>query len=545
MAQYSIGIDFGTLSVRAVLADVQTGKVLSQSEYVYPHKILTELPDGKALPKESALAHPSDYIEGLQATVTELTADLPDSKESVISIGVDATSCSVIPLTASGLPLCLQPEFENHPHAYIKLWKHHTAAPYAKMLQKVAEETEQRFLTDCGNFISSESFFPKVLETFEEDREVYYATHDFMEVGEWIVMMLTGKRIVSQSMAAFKRFYHPFRGYPDRDYFETVRRDFGNVVKDKIHGKMVDIGQSAGTLHPRMAEALGLSEDVVVTAPIIDAHASVPACGGKNGDLICVIGTSSVSLMVSHNDTGMDGVYSSASHSFLPDTYGHEAGQCSVGDTLQWFCDRCVPPDYFAKAQENNMTIHQYLTHLASESAPGKSGLLALDWWNGVRTPMMDSSLSGALIGLTNATRPEEIYRALLESIAFGTRRIKEIYENHGHTVTRIFCCGGIPQKNELFCQILADVLGREIIVVREDNACALGSAIMGAVATSEERYTPFVDAMCCTEYQPYSPGFKSRAVYDALYKEFIRLSDTMSGYESVMRNIQKLKGTL
>ena len=537
MAQYSIGIDFGTLSVRAVLANTETGHVLAQSVFKYPHKILTALPDGTPLPDGTAYAHPSDYIDGLQQTVRQVLKQSDISAEDVIGIGVDCTSCSVVPIDKNGVPLCMNPNYENHAHAYIKLWKHHTAAAQATKLQRIAETRGERFLSDCGNTINCESFFPKVLETFEQDREVYNAAYAFMEVGEWIVLLLTGNSVISEPMAAFKRFYHPFRGYPDPEFFEAAANGFGAVVKEKLHGKILSVGQPAGQLHPRMAKILGLPESVVVAAPSVDAHTAVPACGGKEGDLICIMGTSGVSLLVSHNDTGMDGVYSSACHAFLPDTFGHEAGQSSVGDTLAWFASRFVSPEYVDKALEEGKSIQEYLTKQASEIPAGGTGLLALDWNNGVRTPFMDYSLSGAWLGLTNNTRPEEIYRALLESIAFGARRIKDIYEHHGHKILRIICAGGVAQKNKLFCQIMADVMGKEISVCTIPHVCALGSAVNGAIAASDgQNNRSIIAAMSDKETEQYRPDFVNQETYSALFKEYLKLSDFMSGYQSVMR---------
>ena len=542
MAEYGIGLDFGTLSARAVLIGEENGSPLAQAEYKYPHGVLSALPEGEKLPERSALAHPADYIEGLQTLLTDVIQKSGVDPADIKSIGVDATSSSVVPLGKNGLPLCMQPEFADRAHAYIKLWKHQTAVTQTERLQRVAEDLGERFLTDCGNKISVESFFSKVLETFEEDREVYDAAFAFCEVGEWITLLLTGKLITSESTAAFKRFYHPFRGYPAPSYFDTVARGFGSVVRDKIHGDVLPVGESVGTLHPKMAKLLGLGEDVTVSVPLIDAHSAVAACGGNVGDLILIMGTSGVELLVSHNDTGMNGVFSSAAHTFLPDVYGHEAGQSSVGDTLSWFAQNYMPPEYHDSAIEKQMSPHEYLTSLAEKLPAGGSGLLALDWNAGVRTPLMDFTLSGALIGLTNGTRPEEIYRALLEAVAFGVRRNKECFETHGHTVSRVLCCGGIPKKNRLFCRILSNVLGREIEVLSVTNACAVGSAIQGVIARGKQPARTVLSARCITETEAFSPDFEEQAVYDRLYKEYLRLSDRLSDYEGIMQTLFDIK---
>ncbi len=539
MAKYSIGVDFGTLSARAVLLNIENGDIAARAEYIYPHKIMEELPDGTALPIESAYAHPADYMEGLQSVIAKVTRDI--DKTEVVSIGLDATSCSVLPLGAGGVPLCLSEEFASHPHAYIKLWKHHTAAPQAKRLYDTAVSRQERFLADCGGNINAESFFPKVLETFEQDRAVFDAAVAFTEVGEWLTMILTGKLCSAESIACFKRFYHPFRGYPAADYFETVASGFGKVLP-KLKGKMLSVGALAGTLNERSAKALGLTTEVRVAVPQVDAHAAVAAVGGKAGDLVTVMGTSGVSLLCSHADSGMDGVYSSSAHCFLPDAYGHEGGQSSVGDTFAHFTENFVPHSYVKKAKENKQTIHQYLTALASELKVGQSGLLALDWTGGVRTPLMDYSLSSAVLGITNHTHPEEIYRALLEAVAFGSRRIKDIFEDHGHKITRVFCTGGIPRKNKLFCQILADVYACEIQVCTTEDACALGSAIQGVFTLDGVRRDSVLADLASREIERFYPDFIDREIYGSLYKEYLRLCELMNGYESVMKKVTAIK---
>ncbi len=539
MAIYSIGVDFGTLSARAVLVDVATGEIKARAEYAYPHKIMKELPGGSPLPADSAYAHPADYMTALQRVIAEVIKDTP--AEEIRSIGLDATSCSVLPLGAGGMPLCFTEHFKNSPHAYIKLWKHHSAAPQATRLQQIAQQHNERFLSDLGGTVNAESFFPKVLETFEKDRAVFDSAVCFAEVGEWLTLLLTGKLCTAESTACFKRFYHPFRGYPAADYFEAVSSGFGKVL-GKLKGKVLPVGACVGTLNEQMAEILGLSPEVRVAVPQVDAHAAMAAVGGKAGDLVTVMGTSGVSLLCSHSDTGMAGIYSSSAHCFLPDAYGHEGGQSSVGDNFGYFVDHFVPADYFKKAKAAGKDIHTYLGELAAKQKAGESGLLMLDWCGGVRTPLMDYSLTGALVGMTNHTRPEEIYRAHLEAVAFGAKRIKEIMENHGHKISRVFCTGGIPRKNKLFCQILADVYACEIKVCGTEDGCALGSAIQGAFTLEGYKADRLVADMCSKETESYYPDFLERDVYAALYKEYLRLADLMGGYESVMKKIKQIK---
>ncbi len=539
MAKYSIGVDFGTLSARAVLVNVEDGNVMARATYAYPHKIMNAMPDGSRLPQNSAYAHPADYMKALQSVITTVAKAV--DREEIVSIGLDATSCSVIPLGQGGMPLCFNDRFKNSPHAYIKLWKHHTTAPQAERLQQIAVQQGQRFLSDLGGKVNAETFFPKVLETFEYDRAVFDNTLCFAEVGEWLTMLLTGKLCTAESVACFKRFYHPFRGYPENDYFEAVANGFGKVLQ-KIKGKVLPVGACVGTLNPQMAEILGLEPTVQVVAPQVDAHAAMAAVGGKPGDMVLVMGTSGVALLCSHSDTGMPGIYSSSAHCFLPDTYGHEGGSTSVGDTFDYFVNTFVPQSYHKAAKAEGVDIHTHLSKLAEQCKAGESGLLALDWCGGVRTPLMDYSLTGALVGMTNHTKPEEIYRAHLEAAAFGARRIKEIYEEHGHKVSRVFCTGGIPRKNELFCQILADVLNCEILACTSEDACALGSAIQGAFTLTEQKAEKTLTDMCSSDFRRYYADFLARDVYQELYGEYLRLCEVMGGYESIMKKVTAIK---
>lgn len=539
MAKYSIGVHFGALSVRAVLVDISGGEIAAQAEYVYPHKIMETLPDGTPLAPHGAFAHPGDYMEGLQSVVSKLAKKA--AKEEIVSLGLDAASCSVLPLSAGGVPLCFSEEFASHPHAYIKLPMHRTCAPCAARLQQIAHQRSEKFLSDLGGTITADAFFPKVLETYEQDRAVFDGTAVFVEVAEWMTLILTGKLIASESMACFRRFYHPFRGYPAKDYFEAVASGFGAVL-GKLKGKMLPVGACVGTLHERTAEILGLSPHVKVVTPQIDTHAAMAAVGGKNGDLLTVTDGESVSLLCSHSDTGLAGIHSSSAHCFLPDAYGHEGGQPSVGDTLAHFADHFLPKEYYKKAKEAEKNIHPYLTDLAGRCKAGQSGLLALDWNGGVRTPLLEDSLGSAMLGITNRTRPEEIYRALLEAAAYGARRIKELYEDHGHKITRIFVAGRMVRENKLFCQILADVYACDIQVCNTEDICALGSAIQGAFALEEARPERVVADMCSKEMEPYYPDFLERDIYDALYKEYLRLAETMGGYDSVMKRVTAIK---
>ena len=550
MGKYTIGLDFGTLSARAVVADVRNGQIISSAVYAYPHGVMADaLPDGTPLPPDWALQHPGDYLEALWHIVPEALAQSGVVREDVIGIGVDFTSCTVFPVDASGTPLCLLPAWAGTSHAYPKLWKHHAAQPYADAITRIALERKEDWLAYYGGKVSSEWSLPKLWQVLAEAPEVYDAMYAWAEAGDWLVWQLTGRITQNACAAGYKNFYRKGRGYPDPAFYRALDARLEHCIREKCFATAVPAGERAGALTEAMARRLGLLPGTAVSAAVVDAHAGVPAAGMRSpGQMLAILGTSACYMTLSETGSAVPGICGVQEEGMIPGLFGYEAGQSCMGDLFAWFCDHCVPGEYKAAADRCGQSIHQYLTGLAAAMRPGQSGLVALDWWNGNRSVLADFDLSGLLLGLTLQTRPEEIYRALLEAAAYGMRRIVENYREHGLTVHTVFATGGISQKNALAMQIVADVLHLPVQVVEADQGAALGSAVFAAAAAGADQggYDAVFDAIAAMHaplQRAYQPRQENAAVYDVLYAEYRLLHDYFGcGGNDVMKRLKALK---
>lgn len=520
-APYTVGVDFGTLSARAVVADSRDGRILASCESAYAHGVLSEtLPDGTALPPQWALQVPQDYLDALTAAVRDAVAQSGASAEEIAAIGWDFTSCTVLPTDGDGTPLCTLPGLASRPHAYCKLWKHHAAQHCAARMEALARQTEQPFLRRYGGRISSEWTYPKLLQILEEDAALAEKTAVFLEAGDWLLWQLTGTLVRNSCAAGFKQFWAADGQTPDDDFLKLLHPGFPALCRRALRGEVCAPWEQAGTLTAEWAHRLGLQPGTVVAAGIVDAHASVIGAGAsKPGQAVIIVGTSSCQLLVDDRAVSVPGICGYAKNSILPDMYAYESGQPAVGDLFDWFVRRCVPEKYAAEAREQDMNAHQLLTAKAAALAPGESGLVALDWWNGQRSPFVDDDLSGVMLGLTLRTRPEEQYRALLEGCAYGVRLIFDTYRKAGLTADEYIVCGGIARKNELMMQIYADVLGCPVHICESTQACALGSAILAAAAAGcHSDMASAVAAMAAPRIRTYTPDPERSAVYDQLY---------------------------
>lgn len=536
MKKYAIGLDFGTLSVRALFLDLETGEEAATAEYQYPHGVITScLPDGTLLPADFALQHPMDFVNGMQYVIRQIMAQYPIQPEQIVGIGLDVTSSTVLPLDEKAWPLCLQPEFFRNPQAWMKLWKHHGANEIAERMTMVAKERGESWLKFYGENVCSEFLIAKAVELAVKAPDVFAKTHLFMEAADWLVWLLTGNPVRSLSMAGCTGYYRKGSGYPSREYFKAVYPEAA-CVPDKLDGEMLALGSCAGCLTEYWAAFLGLQQGTPVGIGTIDANIGVIGCGASQaGDMVAVIGTSSCCMLNATEEDDIPGIYLGAQDANIPGLYGYQGSQNCVGDMLGWFVENCVSRKCFEQAERAGENIHTYLTKKASLMQPGESGLMVLDWFNGNRTPLMDLSLTGCIVGLTIHTKPEEIYRALMESAAFGFRRIIEVFEKAGKPVERIIAGGGIPNKNPTMMQIYADVCGKSIRICTSNQSCALGSAILGASAAGE-RVTGCADIPQLMEkyVKPwktvYTPNMNNKAIYDRLYERYLHLSDVMAG---------------
>jgi L-ribulokinase len=551
MAKYSIGVDYGTQSGRAVLVEVGTGREVATAVKEYTHGVMDEfLPDGTTrLEHDWALQHPADYLEVLQITIPEVLKIAQVSADDVIGLGIDFTACTVLPIDANGLPLCMKPEFSNNPHSYVKLWKHHAAQDEANRLNEVAEKRGEKFLQRYGGKISSEWMIPKVWQILNEAPNVYEAASQVLEATDWVIYQLTGDLNRNSCTAGYKAIWHKQEGYPSRDFFKALDPRLENVVEDKLSTKIVPIGSKAGEITEKAALLTGLKPGTAVAIANVDAHVAVPAVGiTEPGKLLMIMGTSTCHILLGDEEKVVPGMCGVVEDGVIPGYMGYEAGQSCVGDHFEWFTENCVPAGYFEEAKEKNINIHQLLTDKASKLPVGESGLLALDWWNGNRSTLVDADLTGVLLGATLLTKPEEIYRALIEATAYGTRMIVETFRNHGVPINEVYACGGIAEKNALMMQIYSDVLNMDIKIGASSQTPALGSAMFAAVAAGKERggYDSITDAakdMGKVKDYIYQPINEHASVYDQLFNEYARLYDYFGrGENDVMKTLKQIK---
>ncbi|MDF2669135.1 MAG: ribulokinase [Paenibacillus sp.] len=548
MSKYSIGIDFGTSSGRVLIVDVDTGEELAQHVTDYPHGVITERLPGASqrLAPDWALQHPSDYVEVLKRSVPAALRLAGIDPADVIGIGVDMTACTMLPVDASGNPLCMQAEHAANPHSWVKLWKHHAAQEEADRLNTLALAQGQAWLARYGGRISSEWMLPKIWQTLNEAPDIYEAADCFMEAADWVVRKLTGELVRSSSLSGFKSLWHKKDGYPSSEFFRQLDPRLESLTATKLSGEIRPLGAGAGLLTAEMADSLGLPAGIAVAVALIDAHAAVPGCGVVDpGNLVMVMGTSTCHLLLGHSEQPVEGICGVVEDGIIPGVFGYEAGQAAVGDLFGWFVDRQVPPYVHEEAARQGLGVHEWLEKHAATYRPGETGLLALDWWNGNRSVLIDSTLTGMIVGLTLSTKPEEVYRALLEATAFSTKTIIDAYEAGGQEVHTLYACGGLPHKNKLLMQIYADVTGRRIHIAVSTQTPALGSAIMGAVAAgaSAGGYATCDEAVQRMVQPPvtiYDPNPDNVGIYKELYTEYLRLHDYFGrGLNPVMKALK------
>ena len=550
MSKYTIGLDYGTLSGRAVLVEVGTGREVASAMLDYPHAVMdTSLPCGKKLGHDWALQHPQDYIDVLTHTIPAVLKESGVNPQDVIGIGTDFTACTVLPVKDDGTPLCLLREFAENPNAYIKLWKHHAAQDKANRLNEIAEARGEKWLQNYGGKISSEWLFPKLWQVLEEAPEVYEAMDHFVEAADWIVWQLTGVQTRNSCCAGYKALYNKKTGYPDKAFFRALDPRLENVIEEKLSCPVTPLGQKAGSLTADMAKKLGLKEGTAVSIGNVDAHVCVPAVGiDAPGQLLAIMGTSTCHILMGTEEHQVPGMCGVVEDGVMPGFAGYEAGQSCVGDHFAWFVDNCCPASYQEAAKAKGISIHQYLTELASTQKVGEHGLLALDWWNGNRSVLVDVDLTGLMLGMTLQTKPEDMYRALIESTAYGTRMIVENYRENGVAVEAYYASGGISQKNAMLMQIYADVLNIEIKIAGAEQGPALGSAIFAAVAAGkaaggyDDVFTAARD-MGQVKDLVYKPIAENAKAYDLLFAEYRTLHDYFGrGANDVMKRLKALK---
>lgn len=550
MAKYAIGVDFGTLSGRALLINVKTGEELAAAVYDYPHSVMdSSLPSGKKLGSDWALQHPQDYLDVFTSTIPAVIKESKVNPEDIIGVGVDFTSCTVMPVKKDGTPLCFIDEFKDEPHAYAKLWKHHAAQPYATKINKTAAERNEEWLGLYGGKISYEWAIPKLWQVLDEAPEIYDAADRFIEAADWVTWQMCGREIRNSCCAGYKGMWNKNKGFPTNEFFKALDPRLENVIDEKFSRDILPLGTKAGEITAEFAAQTGLKEGTAVAVPIIDAHVFVPAVGiTHSGAMLAIMGTSTCHMLLSENEIKVPGISGVVADGILPGLYAYEAGQCCVGDHFSWFIDNCLPKSYYDDAQAKGMNIHKYLREKCESKKPGESGLVALDWWNGNRSVLVDADLTGMILGMTLQTKPEDIYRALIEATAYGTRIIIEAFKESGVDVNSFYAAGGISQKDPMTMQIYADVINMPIKIADCEQGGALGSAIYGSCAAGAanggyDSLYEAADALGKVKDKVYYPNPDNVEIYNKLFAEYKVLHDYFGrGENNVMKRLKALK---
>jgi L-ribulokinase len=548
--KFTVGIDFGTESGRAVVVRVRDGQEAGSAIIPYPDGVLDErLPGGRRLGHDWALQNPRDYLLVVEKAVPKALKSAGVVGESVIGLGTDFTASSPMPTLGDGTPLCFVKQFRDDPHAWVKLWKHHAAQPEANRITEIGTERHEEFIRIYGGRYSSEWFFSKLLQILNESPKTYAAIGRFIEAADWIVWQLTGNEKRSACTASYKAMWVKAAGFPSKDFFAALHPSFENVIEEKVGERFYPLGACAGGLTAHWAKKTGLRPGTPVSIGNVDAHVSAPAVTvTQPGSMVMIMGTSICHILLGEDKRMVEGMCGTVEDGVVPGLWGYEAGQSAVGDIFAWYFEHGAPAAFQRDARRLKTTVPELLETRAAVLKAGESGLLALDWWNGNRSILVDADLTGLLLGLRLGTRPEEIFRALIEATAFGTRQVIEAFESKGIPVKNLVACGGLPQKNKLLMQIYSDVTGREIKIARQPLTCpALGSAMHGAVAAGRDGgYDSIFEAakhMAAVQRFVYRPQARNHEIYTRLFSEYQKLHDYLGrGENDVMKRLKAIQ---
>ena len=545
---YVVGVDFGTLSARALVVRVSDGAEAGTAVSEYRHGVIDRsLADGAhsrgELPPDWALQDPGDYTAALREAVPAAVRDAGIDPAQVIGIATDFTASTCMPVLADGTPLCQLPGLAACPHAYPKLWKHHAAQPHADRINAVAHERAEKWIGRYGGKISSEWQFAKALQLLDEDPELYQRADRWIEAADWIIWQLCGTETRNACTAGYKGIYQD-GSYPSREYLAALDPRFASFAEDKLAHPISPLGARAGGLTPAAAALTGLPAGIAVAVGNVDAHVTVPAAGPvAPGKMVAIMGTSTCHVVNGAGLAEVPGMCGVVDGGIVAGLWGYEAGQSGVGDIFAWFTGHGVPGEFAEEARRRGVPLQQLLDEQAGALPAGAHGLIALDWEGGNRSVLVDGRLSGAIVGLTLATTAPEIYRALLESTAFGTRMIIETFDRAGVPVTELVVAGGLVKSAPLM-QIYADVTRRPLSVIGSGQGPALGSAIHAAVAAGAYPDVPAAAAVMGREERDvYRPDPDRADTYDELYAEYVRLHDYFGrGTNEVMHRLRAIR---
>ncbi len=524
--KYSIGIDFGTSSGRVLIIDVQTGAIIGMSVLQYKSGTMEKSLAGKPLPPDFALQDADDYIEVIEKGIPEAIENAGINAEDIVGLGVDFTSSTVVITDENLVPLSRFAQHKANPHAYVKLWKHHGAIEEANLMNEIGQQ-EESWLCHYGDNVSSEWLVPKALELKNKVPELLNEAAYLIEAGDWVVSTLIGENVRSNCAKGFKSFWNEADGF-SKEFLAEIDEELPDIIEQKLDGRLSKIGEQAGTLSDEWSSKLGLPTQLPVATAIIDAHSALLGIGAiQKNQFTMVMGTSTCHLMLNEEQKKVSGISGSVKDAIIPDLFAYEAGQSAVGDLFGYIVSN-TPQQYVVEAQAQNISVFDYLGQKAAQKNAGESGLVALDWHNGNRSPLSNSELSGMLIGQTLHTPYEDVYRAHLEATAFGTKMIMNAYAEAGMTIDEVFACGGLPQKNALLMQIYADVLNKPIHISASDYASGIGAAILGGVAGDCH---PNIESAVQSMKQPLLKTIQPIPENVAIYEKLFGIYEEMHRY--------------
>jgi L-ribulokinase len=529
---YALGLDFGTKSVRCLAVNIASGEEMAVAVSEYLGGVITDKLPGTSitLDRDWALQNPQSWLDSLYKVVHQILKDGKIQPETIVGIGISFTSCTVLPTTDDGTPLCALPKWSHEPHAWPKLWKHHAAQMDADLINDLARQESESWLKRYGGLISSEWLFPKALQVFRQSPECFNSAKRFIEGGDWIVWQLVGREKRSACQAGYKALWNNISGYPSNSFLEKLSKGFSQLT-NKLGKEVFPVGTCSGWLTTEMASRLKLLPGTPVGTAIIDAHSAVAGAGIANtGKMIMVMGTSTCHMVLDDKEVLFEGVAGVVRDGIIPGYYGYETGQSAVGDIFAWITEYGVPKTYYSEAKKNGISLHKVLMNKAASQKVGSHGLVALDWLNGNRSVLMNSDLKGVLVGLTLKTKPEDIYLAMIEATAFGTRIIIEAYEENGLNIDELHACGGLVDS-PLIMQSYSDVIGRPIKVASSSQATALGAAILGAVAAGPDyggygSYAKAIKKMIVPAKKIYKPNYENHKIYNKIFYDYKALHD-------------------
>jgi len=552
-AKYTIGLDYGTNSVRALIVNIANGAEIASAVWNYAHGTA-----GVILSRDPNLArqHPADYIRGAEITIRQSLAAAKKNvrgfnANQIIGIGVDTTGSTPLPVDKNGQPLAFHKKYANNPAAMAWLWKDHTGVAEAAEITAIARKMRPQFLAKCGGIYSSEWFWSKILRCLRVAPEVFNAAHSWVELADYVPAALTAtehpdKFIAGVCAAGHKAMWNAnWNGYPDAQFLSKLNPKLGKL-RSHLTPRVHSIDRAVGGLTAAWAKKTGLTAGIPVAVGAFDAHLGAVGSGVAPGTLVKIIGTSTCDIAISPNGrklADVPGLCGIVDGSVLPGYFGLEAGQSAVGDIFNWWVNYVQPGG-------KNPLSHKELDAAALKLKPGESGLLALDWNNGNRTILVDQRLTGLLVGQTLYTTPVEIYRALIEATAFGALTIINRFEEYGVKISQVVNCGGIAEKSAITMQIYADVTGRPMKVSRSAQTCALGSAIAAAVvAGAHKDYATAQKKMTGLKPKIYQPNPKAHEIYRRLYPLYRTLHDAFGTKEwngnlfGVMKKLIEIRG--